>query len=112
MHRVIAAALCVAVAALAVPATNAALPIRKPDVEAVVEKVVPATEAERKAGVVVTVFLKDRKDGVQVSKDTAVHRQMGKLVPVVEAGEIKAGLKVSVWIDSKTGAAEGVLIFP
>src|SRR5882672_10281430 len=84
MHRVIAAALCVAVAALVVPASDAALPIRKPDAEATVEKVVPATDAEKQKGVVVTVFLKDRKDGVQVTKNTAVHKQMGKLVPVVE----------------------------
>src|SRR4051812_40646884 len=112
MHRGIAAALCVADAAFVAPASDAALPIRKPDAEAVVEKVVPATDAKKKAGAVVTVFLKDRKDGVPVTKATAVHKQMGKLVPVVEADEIKAGLKVSVWVDAKTGAADGVLIFP
>ena len=71
-----------------------------------------ATDAEKKAGVVGTVFLKDRKDGIQVTKATAVHRQMGKLVPIVGADEIKAGSTVSVWVDAKTGAAEGVLIFP
>jgi hypothetical protein len=37
---------------------------------------------------------------------------MGKLVPIVEAGDIKEGQKLSVWIDAKTGNAEGVLIFP
>ena len=42
----------------------------------------------------------------------AVHRQMGKLVPDAEVGNIKAGSKVSVWVDSKKGVAEGVLIFP
>lgn len=103
---------CVVVAFLTVGIASAALPIRKPDTEATVEKVVPATEAEKQSGVVVTVFLKDRKDGVPVTKATAIHKQMGKLVPVVEAEEIKVGSKVSVWVDVKTGAAEGVLIFP
>jgi hypothetical protein len=104
--------LCVAVALLVPVPVAAALPIRKPDVEAVVEKTAPATEAERKNGVLLTVFLKGRKAGVPVTKDTAVHKQMGKLVPVVEADDIKADAKVSVWIDAKTGRAEAVLIFP
>jgi hypothetical protein len=86
--------LCVAVALLVPVPVAAALPIRKPDVEAVVEKTAPATEAERKNGVLLTVFLKGRK------------------VPVVEADDIKADAKVSVWIDAKTGRAEAVLIFP
>jgi hypothetical protein len=107
-----AVTLCLAVVVLTASAAVAALPIRKPDVEAVVEKVVPATDTEKKKGVLVTVFLKDRKDGVPVTRDTAVHKQMGKLVPIVEADDIKAGAKLSVWIDSKTGVAEGVLIFP
>jgi hypothetical protein len=46
MHRVIATALCLAVVTLVMPATDAALPIRMPDVEAVVEKVVPANDAD------------------------------------------------------------------
>jgi hypothetical protein len=91
---------------------GAALPIRKPDAEAVVAKVVPATDAEKTTGVVVTVYLKDRKDGIPVATDTPVHRQMGKLVPVAEAKDIRAGPRVSVWIDARTGRAEGVLIFP
>ena len=111
MPRMFTAAIGLALVAFIGGAAVAALPIRKPDAEAVVEKVVPATDVE-KTGVVVTVFLKDRKDGVPVTKGTAVHRQMGKLVPVVEAGDITAGQRVSVWVDAKTGAAEGVLIFP
>jgi hypothetical protein len=103
---------CLVLVTLSTGAAYAALPIRKPDAEAVVAKVVPASDAEKKAGVVVTVFLKDRKDGVPVTKETAVHRQMGKLVPVAEAGDIKDGQKVSIWIDAGTGRAEGVLIFP
>jgi hypothetical protein len=90
----------------------AALPNRKYDLNEVVEKVVPATEAQKKEGLVVTVFLKGRKEGVPINKDTAIHRQMGKLVPEAEVGDIKVGVKVSVWLDSKTGVAEGVLIFP
>jgi hypothetical protein len=103
---------CLILLVLGTGAASAALPIRKPDAEAVVAKVAPATDAEKKAGVEVTVYLKDRKDGVPVTKDTPVHKQMGKLVPIAEAGDIKVGVRVSVWIDAKTGRAEGVLIFP
>ncbi len=103
----------VAAVLLTAGAAVAALPIRPPEeVDAVVVKVVPATEAEKKAGVLVTIFLKDRKDGVPVTKDTVVNRQMGKLVPLVEASAIEKGQKLSVWVDPKTGKAEGVLIFP
>lgn len=112
MLKVITGSLGLVVVVLVAGTTTAALPIRKPDVEATVEKVAPATEAEKQKGALVTVYLKDRKDGISVTKETPVHKQMGKLVPVVEIGEIKAGVKVSVWIDPKTGAAEGVLIFP
>lgn len=90
----------------------AALPIRKPEVEAEVEKVASPTDAEKKAGVLAVVHLKDRKDGVPVTKETAIHKQMGKLVPLAATDDIKAGQRVSVWIDTKTGATEGVLIFP
>lgn len=105
-----AALVAVALILLAVRG-DAALPIRKPDAEAAVEKVVAPTEAEKAKGVLVIVFLKDRKDGVAVTKDTPVHIQMGKLVPLGRADDIKAGQKLSVWID-KAGGAEGVLIFP
>jgi hypothetical protein len=40
---------------------NTALPIRKPDAEAVVTKVVPATDAQKQAGVVVTVWRLPRR---------------------------------------------------
>jgi hypothetical protein len=103
---------CLAAVCL-IGAVAAALPTRKPDLtDAVVEKVVVATETEKKEGIVVTVFLKDRKEGVPINKETAIHRQMGKLVPVTEVGDLKVGSKVSVWVDSKKGIAEGVLIFP
>jgi hypothetical protein len=105
-------ALCAIVTLFTAGAATAVLPIRKPEVHAPVVKVVPATEVEKQKGVLVTVFLKDRKDGVPVTKETSVHKQMGKLVPIVEAGDIKEGQKASVWIDAKTGTAEGVLIFP
>ena len=110
--RTLTAPLCVFVIAFTAATALAALPIRKPDVEAQVEKIVPATDAEKTKGVVVTIFLKDRKEGVQIVKTTPVHKQMGKLVPVVDASEIKEGVRVSLWIDGKTGTAEGVLIFP
>jgi len=110
MNLVCVLASCVAVVCL-IGAATAALPIRKYDWHAVVEKVVPATAAQKKKGLVVTVFLMGRKQGVPVHKETAIHRQMGKLVPDAAVGDIKAGLRVSVWVDAK-GVAEGVLIFP
>src|SRR3954471_11984621 len=111
MNVVRVLASCLAVVCLVGVAT-ASLPIRKFDLHAEVEKVVPATDAQKKAGLVVTVFLKGREQGVPVHKDTAIHLQMGKLVPEAEVGDIKPGLKVSVWLDPKKGVAEGVLIFP
>jgi hypothetical protein len=95
-----------------VGAATAAIPIRKYDIHEVIAKVVPATEAEKKEGVLVTVFFKGRKEGVRVTKDTAIHRQMGKLVPEAEARDITAGQKLSVWVGDKKGVAEAVLIFP
>jgi hypothetical protein len=111
MNVVRIVASCLALVCL-IGAATARLPIRKYDLYTVVEKVVPATGAEKKDGIVVTVFLKGRKEGVPINKDTAIHRQMGKLVPEAEVGDIKAGSMVSIWIDSKKGVAEGVLIFP
>jgi len=112
MRKAFLALSCFAVVYL-IGTAMAALPIRKPDLTSVVvEKVVAATDTEKKEGIVVTVFLKDCKEGVPITKDTPIHRQMGKLVPVAEVGDVKAGSKVSVWIDSKKGVAVGVLIFP
>jgi hypothetical protein len=87
-----------------------AIPVRKPEIEAVIVKVVPATDAEKDKGVLVTVFLKDRDGGVPVTKDVAIHKQMGKLVPQAEVGDLKEGVKVSLWVAD--GKAEAVLIFP
>lgn len=102
---------CIALFAVAAIAT-AALPTRKPDqTDAIVEKVVEPTEAEQKDGVLVTIFLNDRKAGVVIKKDTSIHKQEGKLVPTAEAKDIKVDSKVSVWVDAKTDVAEGVLIF-
>jgi hypothetical protein len=58
----------------------------------------------------VTVFLNGRDTGVPITKTTAIHKQMGKLVPVAEVGDLKAGVKVSVWLAGEK--AEAVLLFP
>lgn len=109
MTRLLASAItlvaCVAVA-------SAALPTRKPEhTDAVVEKVVEPTDAEKKDGIVLTIFLKDRKAGIVIKKETPIHLQMGKLVPTAEAKDIKADSKVSVWVGDKSDVSEGVLIF-
>lgn len=90
------------------PNLRVALPIRKPEVEAEVVKVVPAKVTEK--DVLATVFLKGRDAGVPITKATAIHKQMGKLVPVAEVGDIKTGAKVSLWLNGES--AEAVLIFP
>lgn len=102
---------CLALVCLVGTAT-AALPIRRFDLHEAVEKVVLATDAQKKEGIVATVFVKGRKEGVPISKDTPIHRQMGKLVPEAGVADIKPGAKVSIWLLPKKGVAEGVLIFP
>ncbi len=85
-----------------------AIPVRKPDLEAVVVKVEPAKETDK--DVLATVFVKGRDAGVPITRTTTVHRQMGKLVPVAERGDIKEGVKVSLWLTGDK--AEAVLIVP
>jgi hypothetical protein len=85
-----------------------ALPIRKPEVEAVAVKVAPAKAGDKE--LLATVFVKGRDAGIPVTKATAIHKQMGKLVPVAEVGDIKPGAKLSLWLAD--GKAEAVLIFP
>jgi hypothetical protein len=103
-------AICLALVCL-IGAATAAIPIRRFDLHAAVEKVVPATDAQKKEGIVATVFVKGRKEGVPVGKGTDIHRQMGKLVPDATVEEIKPGAKVSIWVNAKD-VAEAVLIFP
>jgi hypothetical protein len=57
-----------------------------------------------------SAFLKGRDTGVPVTKTTAIHKQMGKLVPVAALEDLKVGVKVSVWLAGEK--AEAVLIFP
>ena len=71
----------------------------------------PPTGAEREKGALATVYPRGREGGVAVAKATPVHRQEGKLVPAVGAGEIGAGRRLSAWV-GRGGTAEGVLIFP
>jgi hypothetical protein len=92
--------------------SQAVIPIRMYDVNGVIEKVTPPTDAEKEAGVLVTIQVKGRDKAIQVTKTADLHRQAGKLVPVATADEIKAGKTVSVWLSGKTDKAEAVLIFP
>jgi len=85
-----------------------AIPARKPDVEAEVVKVVPAKEAGK--DLLATVFLKGRDAGVPITRTTAIHKQTGKLVPAAAPEDLKAGVKVSVWLDGEK--TEAVLIVP
>lgn len=85
-----------------------AIPIRKPDLEAEIVKVVPAKETEK--DVLATVFLKGRDAGVPITRTTAIHKQMEKLVPEAEIADLKEGVKVSLWLAGEK--AEAVLIFP
>lgn len=70
-------------------------------------KVVPAEAAEKDA--LATVFLKERDAGVP-NTQTAIHKRMGKLVPIAEVGDTSAGAKLGLWLAGEK--AEAVLIFP
>jgi hypothetical protein len=96
-----------------------AAPIRKFDVAGVIAKVTPATDVEMKKGILVTITLKDGGETIQITKETELNRQMGKLVPRATVDDLKEGRQVSVWIQGKPektdplkGKAEAVLIFP
>lgn len=97
---------------LFVGVSQAVIPIRRYDEHGVIEKVREATEAEQKAGVIATINLKGSDRPIEVTKQTDVHRQKGKLVPAVSANELKEGQRVSVWLRDKSNQAEAVLIFP
>ncbi len=85
-----------------------AIPIRQPEVEALVVKVVPAKETDE--GVLATSFLKGRDAGGPITRTTAAHKQMGELVPDAEIADLEEGAKVRLWLTE--GKAEAVRISP
>jgi hypothetical protein len=94
-------------------------PNGKYDDEGVIVKIVPATDAEKKDGLLATITLKDGKNSIRITGDTKLQAQKGKLVENVTADALKEGAQVSVWFlgkpdksDPPTVKAEGVLIFP
>ena len=98
---------------------GSAAPIRKFDVAGVIARVVPASDAEKKQGILATITLQDAGETIQITKETELNRQMGKLVPKATLDDLKEGRQVSVWIlgkpektDPLKGKAEAVLIFP
>jgi hypothetical protein len=94
-------------------------PNRKYDDEGVIAKIVTATDAEKKDGLLATITLKDGKTSIRITGDTKLQAQKCKLVENVTADALKEGAQVSVWFvgkpdksDPPTVKAEGVLIFP
>jgi hypothetical protein len=85
-----------------------AIPVRKPDIEAEIVKVVPTKETDKE--ILATVFLKGRDAGISITRTTVIHKQAGKLVPVADVGDLKPGVKLSVWLANEK--AEAVLVFP
>jgi hypothetical protein len=120
MRRIAAPVLfCVLLLGASARDAPARTPNRKYDAEGIIAKVVPATEVEKKDGLVATIALKDMDTVIQVTKDTDLQRQMGKLVENAAADALKEGGHVSVWFagtpeesDPPKVKAEGVLIFP
>jgi hypothetical protein len=110
---------CVLLCGTPVGDARARTPNRKFDVEGTIAKIVPATDAEKKDGLLATITLKDMDTVIQITKDTDLQRQMGKLVENATADALKEGGHVSVWLkgtpektDPPKVKAEGVLIFP
>jgi hypothetical protein len=97
---------------LLVGVSQAVIPIRRYDAHGTVAKVTPATDAEKKAGVLLTLVLQDSDRVIQVTRETDLHRQTGKLVPKAAPGDLEKGQRVSVWLLGKSDKAEAVLIFP
>jgi hypothetical protein len=92
--------------------SQASIPIRRYDEHGIIAKVNHPTKAEAKAGVLLTIVLKDSNRAIDVTKETDLHRQKGKLVPAALPGDLKIGQRVSVWLRGKSDTAEAVLIFP
>jgi hypothetical protein len=97
---------------------HAPTPNRQYDAEGTIARIVPATKEQKKDGVLATFTLKGQDLTIQVTRDTALQRQNGKLVDDITVDAVKKGAKVSVWFKEKpeksdsTVKAEGVLVFP
>jgi hypothetical protein len=72
---------------------------RKFDSEGTISKIVPATEAEKKDGILATITLKDRETTVQITKETELQIAKGKLVEKGTADDLKKDDRVSVWFE-------------
>jgi hypothetical protein len=97
---------------------RAPLPIRRFDVEGTIARIVPATGDQKKDGILATVTLKGQDLTIQITRDTPLQRQNGKLVDDITVDALQKGAKVSIWLKDKpeksasTVKAEGVLVFP
>jgi len=91
---------------------------RKFDSEGSIAKIVPATDAEKKDGIVATIVLKDKDLTIQITKETELQIAKGKLVEKGTADDLKKDDRVSVWFEGKPDKsdppnvkAERVMIF-
>jgi hypothetical protein len=100
--------------------TNAQAPERnrKFDGEGSVAKIIPATDAEKKEGIVATMVLKDKDLTIQITNKTELQIAKGKLVEKGSADDLKKEDRVSVWYkgkpdksDAPNVKAERVMIF-
>jgi len=66
-------------------------PIRKFDREGKVDKVVPATAAQKEKGTLATVTLEGKAEQIVITKETVLQLQNGKLVEKATVDAIKEG---------------------
>src|ERR1700687_2762525 len=118
MRRIIVAGLFGLLLVAAVGPAQAPDRNRKFDSEGSVAKIVPATDAEKKDGIVATIILKDKELTIQITKETELQIAKGKLVEKGTADDLKKDDRVSVWFEGKPDKsdppkvkAERVMIF-
>jgi hypothetical protein len=105
-------------AVVAVGSARAADRTRRFDSEGTIVKVTPATDAEKKDGILATITFKDREITVQITKETELQIAKGKLVEKGSADDLKKDDRISVWFEGKPDKsdpprvkAERVMIF-
>jgi hypothetical protein len=74
---------------------------RKFDSEGTIAKIAPASDAEKKDGIVATIVLKDKNLTIQITKETELQIAKGKLVEKGTADDLKKDDRVSVWFEGK-----------
>jgi hypothetical protein len=119
MRGILAASVLIFLVAVATVATAQAPDrTRKFDSEGTFAKIIPATDAEKKEGILASMVLKDKDLTIQITKETELQIAKGKLVEKGTVDDLKKDDRVSVWYKDKPDnsdppkvKAERVMIF-